>query len=225
MKSICLILLLAWPAFAKAVPTDSTSRATRSMLVNPFRNIKTSVYFQYGGNKAFGRSYGAGVELRRFTSITSYFFLDLNWNEWRKEEGLHNYFYMDGKYQLTTQTFGSRLGLGFAGNYNVYLGGHYISRAYLREDVMSTLNVDEREYFEGDITPYTTTFIPMVGMNIKFKIWSVFFMEAGMEVWFVTKKIFKDLETNWKAPAAYSPFLSRDKEDKGYIYGAIHVKI
>lgn len=207
-----------------ANPGDTTARSVKPSQVNPFRNIKTSIYVQYGGGGILGSGFGGGVELRRFTSITSYFFLDVEWNNWRKEEGLTNDFYMDGKYSLTSQTLGSKIGFG-KGYCGGYIGAKYITNAFLSEDVISTLNVDAHDHFEGDITPHTQPFLPLVGLNLKIKLWSIFFLEAGMEVWFNNKRAFRDLETEWKAPPTYSPFLSREAKNSGVFYGSIHVKL
>jgi hypothetical protein len=225
VKTFCLILFLAWPVYVMANPGDTTARGVKPQLVNPFRNIKTSLYFQYGGGKLLGRGYGGGLELRRFTSITTYVFLDLEWHDWRKEEGVDNYYYMAGRYLLNTQTVGSKIGIG-NGYVGGYVGAKYVTKAYLSEDVQSILNLDARDYFEGDITPYTRPLIPVLGFNGKIKVWSIFFLEVGAEYWFNNKHVFKDLETEWKAPPTYSPFLSRVVEKSStYFYGAIHVKL
>lgn len=113
-----------------------SSSPVNSSNINPFRNIKTSLFFRYGSSNRLGFNKVAGVEIRRFVSLQKHIYAEFSYADWTnrmREVATKNYDY--GSYTLTSNSISSRVGLAIFGSQNLYVGGHYLLKINLSERV------------------------------------------------------------------------------------------
>jgi hypothetical protein len=217
---LIIVLIFYLPGFCQ---TASSKSKIKSSQVNPFRNIKSSLFLQYGVTPVFGSGFTAGMEIRRFISLEKYIFIDVMYSQWQKEKRT-NYIIRFSSYQINGDALAIKMGLGVFSNTNVYFCAHYLTNVTLKETLPPVANSDVPFIAQGNITPYTRQFVPTIGTNYRYKVWKIIFLEVGTEFWITQNKIFKPLEGRWKVPDKQSPLLLQNFSDP-YYYLSVHFKI
>jgi hypothetical protein len=214
------VLLFYFPGFCQTANSKSKLKSSR---INPFRNIKSSLFLQYGGGSVFGGGFTAGMEIRRFVSLEKYLFIDVMYSQWQKDKRTHDLIRFSS-YRINCDAIAIKMGLGVFGNSNIYFGAHYLLDVTLKKTLPPPANSDVPFIVQGNITPYTRQIVPIIGGNYRLKVWKFIFLEPGMEFWITQNKIFKPLQGRWKVPDKHSPLLSQNFTDP-YYYLAVHFKI
>lgn len=226
MKSTLVVLGTLLCSLTYAQDSDSLRTTSRISLHNPYRNLKTSVFIHSGFSQILGRNYSAGFEVRRFISLKEYFYAGLSYGRWtQNKDRLKNDVNQSCSYYLNSETITFRGGLGIFGHSNIVIGAHYLLNASLKEKVPSALDPETNIFFNGNISGFTRDFIPIVGYNVKHKLWQFLFVEAGADFWFMSTQIFQPLEGNWRVPDNVSPLLSEDYDQFIYYYLTVHFKL
>lgn len=220
-------IFLFTPAFTQH-PDSILHSARKPALINPYKNLKTSVLGRVQYHPVLGLGLGGGVEFRRFTSLRQYYFFEVSYTQWQKSNTADNYYHQECSYDLTAQSFSVRLGKAVFGSQHFYLGALFINDAQLSEKVPAQhlmFSTDEYVTVAGDITPYVRKLTPVFGYNVKLKGWKFMFIEFGGD--YVLVDPLKTLKGNWRVPNRASGFLHSMSLNNSYfnIYGAIHFKL
>ncbi|HET9054416.1 MAG TPA: hypothetical protein VFM90_09595, partial [Cyclobacteriaceae bacterium] len=176
-------IFLFTPAFTQH-PDSILHSARKPALINPYKNLKTSVLGRVQYHPALGLGFGGGIEFRRFTSLRQYYFFEVSYAQWQKSQTTDNFYHQECTYDLTAQSFSVRLGKAVFGSQHVYLGALFLRDVHLTEKVPAQhLMFIEDEYVtvKGNITPYVRKVTPVFGYNMKVKGWKFMFIEVGGE--------------------------------------------
>lgn len=209
-------------------PDSILHSANKPTLINPYKNLKTSVFARGQSHGTLGWGYGGGIEFRRFISLKEYIFFEVSFTQWQRSKSVDNYYGQECSYDFKAKSVSVKLGKAIFGSQHIYIGAFFLTDTYLSEEVPAQhLQYSNDEYVtvSGNITPYVRQVVPIVGYSMKLKGWRFMFFEVGVDYIFFNS--LKPVYGNWRVPDRVSGFILAQKNNDNFynIYGSIHFKL